>query len=113
MCQELREVLKYSNLTKNDDGINNNGSNNNGSNNNSNINTIIMKKIEDIQYRAHDMERGLFESKFNVGKSIIDMIYDYEFKLYCGKESAKESEKEIINNIKEIIIERWPNFRRI
>lgn len=74
LCQELREVLKYID----DDRI-----------------KVALTIVDDIQYRAHDMERGLYRSKHDVGMKLLQLI---------GKDY---SDKDIL----EILTSRWPSIQ--
>jgi hypothetical protein len=73
LCQELREEIKYIE----DDRVKN-----------------ALNIIDSIQYRAHDMERGLYKSKQEVGKQILSLLLH----------------KHVDNDIKEVITKRWPNL---
>lgn len=79
LCKEVREIIKY-------------------------IDDPKIKKIEEliyyIQYRAHDMERGLYKSKYDVGEVIYKMLKDEKV------EFNDNTSTEIIKILKN----RWKNF---
>ncbi len=74
LCQELREVLKYIE----DDRI-----------------KTALNIVDSIQYRAHDMERGLYRSKQDVGIKLLNLI---------GRDYSDQ-------DILEILINRWPSIQ--
>ena len=78
LCQELREAIKYMDCDK--------------------LHSLY-NLIEQIQYRAHDMEKGLYKSKFDVGKNILSLL---------EKEKDIGQNDELICNIRRIIYDRWP-----
>jgi hypothetical protein len=78
LCKQLRELIKYIDDPKIEKAN---------------------ELIDYIQYRAHNMETGLFKSKFNVGKPIYKLLKSSDI-------LTEESRIEIIN----IIEERWKNL---
>lgn len=77
LCKEVREIIKY-------------------------IDDPKIKKVEEllynIQYRAHDMERGLYKSKYEVGEVIYKMLKD------------NKSDKNYNTEIMQILNNRWKTF---
>ena len=81
LCQEVREHVKYID--------------------NVNIKPVLYL-IDEIQDRAHSMEKGLYKSKYMVGCEIMDVL---------GEENAKTKE-DLKKNISTIISNRWPTFKK-
>lgn len=76
LCQELRECIKYIENPKICEA-----------------NDIITN----VQYRAHDMEKGLYKSKYDVGEKIINYITNNESNIQKCE-------------IEKILKDRWPDL---